>query len=587
MTFGTKLSFLMAQDTKTPSGKRKKFSLCAYLATFHFLKTRWSWQISMSTELNESTDYYELLGCDENATMNELKKAYRKAAMKWHPDRNHGNVEEATRVFQLIEHAYSILSDEHERAWYDGHRNLVQDEDGTFKATKVDIMGLFHACAYIGFKEGPRGFYNVFRKAFSTLAEEEKASAPGFGTEDSPWEDVAAFYDYWMCFTTKRSFAFAEKYRLNDAPNAMYRRAMKQDNEKAKHKAEQEFVASVRELAQYVRKRDPRVQRHIQEMERQKEERRAEEERKRAERNQKILEEIEQGRGEIEYKDEDLVYVRQFDDSRDDTDRWNCPFCKNKIRNESAFRQHCKTKKHKKNVANEKRLFMQDPNKYEHTAFNFVLLDMNEIDIEKMTGIADFDLSRFDEPEAEEEPAKKEEEEEEEEVIEKPKKQQPMSKKEKRRQQRKQMQAKKAQEKDSDDEEVQGFVLSDDEDEEKLKKINSTAHLSKKEKKRLMVQEEKERRQEQMKAQAEAKRQMKIEKNEKRGKKGKDAPKPETEEAPPAAEADDGQPKRVFAPKGMKNPPPGQFMCRKCRELFPSKRKLFAHLEATNHATAY
>ena len=546
----------------------------------------------MSSEYTEQTDYYELLGVEETATADELKKAYRKAAMKWHPDRNHGNAEEATRVFQLIEHAYSILSDDHERAWYDGHRNLVQDDDGTIKATKVDIMGLFHACAYIGFKEGPRGFYTVFRKAFATLAEEEKADAPGFGNEDSPWEEVSKFYDYWMCFTTKRSFAFTEKYHLNAAPNSVYRRAMKQENEKVKKKAEQEFVASVRELAQYVRKRDPRVARHAQEMEMAKEARRAAEEQKRLERNRKVLEELEQFHQEVEMKEEDLVYVRQFDEqNEEDADKWNCPFCKTKIRNESAFRQHCKTKKHKKNVSNEKRLFMQDPNKYEHTAFNFVLLDMNELEIEKMTGIQNFDLSTFDEDQAETntEPAKEEEEEEEKEDVEEKPKKQPMSKKEKRRQQKKKMQAMKAKEEEVEkDEEVQGFVLSDDEDDERLAKMqNSTAHLSKKEKRRLMIQEEKEKRQAQLKAQAEAKKQMKQEKNEQRNKKGKGGEEPAAAEASPDAPQDDGKPKRMFAPKGMKNPPPGQFMCRKCRELFPSKRKLFAHLEATNHATAY
>ena len=102
-----------------------------------------------------------------------------------------------------------------------------------------------------------------------------------------------------------------------------------------------------------------------------------------------------------------------------------------------------------------------------------------------------------------------------------------------------------------------------------------------------MIQEEKEKRQAQLKAQAEAKKQMKQEKNEQRNKKGKGGEEPAAAEASPDAPQDDGKPKRMFAPKGMKNPPPGQYMCRKCRELFPSKRKLFAHLEATNHATAY
>ena len=99
------------------------------------------------SEITDKTDYYEIFGVEQTATQDEIKRAYRKAAMKWHPDRNINNIEEATRVFQIIEHAYSILSDPHERAWYDGHRDAVTDEDGDLTATKVDIKSMFSATA--------------------------------------------------------------------------------------------------------------------------------------------------------------------------------------------------------------------------------------------------------------------------------------------------------------------------------------------------------------------------------------------------------------------------------------------------------
>ena len=63
-------------------------------------------------------DYYDVLGVQKTATADELKKAYRKLAMKYHPDRNKGNAE-AEEKFKEVNEAYSVLSDETKRAQYD------------------------------------------------------------------------------------------------------------------------------------------------------------------------------------------------------------------------------------------------------------------------------------------------------------------------------------------------------------------------------------------------------------------------------------------------------------------------------------
>jgi molecular chaperone DnaJ len=67
-------------------------------------------------------DFYQLLGVDKKATADELKKAYRKLAMQYHPDKNPGN-KEAEAKFKEISEAYGVLSDEQQRAAYDrfGH----------------------------------------------------------------------------------------------------------------------------------------------------------------------------------------------------------------------------------------------------------------------------------------------------------------------------------------------------------------------------------------------------------------------------------------------------------------------------------
>ncbi|KAF5193399.1 Chaperone protein dnaj [Thalictrum thalictroides] len=64
-------------------------------------------------------DYYKVLQVDRNANDDDLKKAYRKLAMKWHPDKNPNNKKEAEAKFKTISEAYDVLSDSQKRAIYD------------------------------------------------------------------------------------------------------------------------------------------------------------------------------------------------------------------------------------------------------------------------------------------------------------------------------------------------------------------------------------------------------------------------------------------------------------------------------------
>lgn len=61
------------------------------------------------------TDYYEVLEVPVNATKEEIKKSYRKLALRWHPDKNQDNKEEATKRFQKICEAYEFLSNQDEK----------------------------------------------------------------------------------------------------------------------------------------------------------------------------------------------------------------------------------------------------------------------------------------------------------------------------------------------------------------------------------------------------------------------------------------------------------------------------------------
>src|SRR3989304_2497523 len=63
-------------------------------------------------------DYYQVLGVDRNTSGEEIKKAYRKLAMKYHPDRNPGN-KEAEQIFKKAAEAYGVLSDPDKKRRYD------------------------------------------------------------------------------------------------------------------------------------------------------------------------------------------------------------------------------------------------------------------------------------------------------------------------------------------------------------------------------------------------------------------------------------------------------------------------------------
>ena len=74
-------------------------------------------------------DYYEVLGVDKNASADEIKKAYRKLAIKYHPDKNPGD-KEAEEKFKEAAEAYSVLSDNEKRANYDRFGNAEGGAQG-------------------------------------------------------------------------------------------------------------------------------------------------------------------------------------------------------------------------------------------------------------------------------------------------------------------------------------------------------------------------------------------------------------------------------------------------------------------------
>lgn len=112
--------------------------------------------------MSTKRDYYEVLGVDKNASEAEIKKAFRKMVLKYHPDRNRDNPKEAEEKMKEVNEAYSILSDPKKKAQYDqfGHAAF----DGTAGAGAGGFGG------FGGFSQGGGfdGFGDIFDMFFGS-----------------------------------------------------------------------------------------------------------------------------------------------------------------------------------------------------------------------------------------------------------------------------------------------------------------------------------------------------------------------------------------------------------------------------------
>lgn len=110
--------------------------------------------------MSTKRDYYETLGVDKNASEAEIKKAFRKMVLKYHPDRNRDNPKEAEEKMKEVNEAYSVLSDPKKKAQYDqfGHAAF----DGTAGAGAGGFGG------FGGFSQGGGfdGFGDIFDMFF-------------------------------------------------------------------------------------------------------------------------------------------------------------------------------------------------------------------------------------------------------------------------------------------------------------------------------------------------------------------------------------------------------------------------------------
>jgi molecular chaperone DnaJ len=142
-------------------------------------------------------DYYNILGVSRDATQEEIKRAYRRLALKYHPDRNPGN-KEAEEKFKEISEAYEVLSDPEKRAIYDayGYSGLKSSGYRGFE----DISDIF------------KTFSDIFEEFFDFSFEEKVHTRPRDGA-DLSYEIVLDFEDL---FQDKKLKLEIEKFEVCD-----------------------------------------------------------------------------------------------------------------------------------------------------------------------------------------------------------------------------------------------------------------------------------------------------------------------------------------------------------------------------------
>lgn len=438
----------------------------------------------------------------------------------------------------------------------------------------MDIFPYFTSSCYKGFNDDDEGFYSVYRKVFETLAAEdieymEEAEdfekIPQFGNSSSPFEVVINFYGYWDSYSTKKSYAWLFTHNINEIRDRRVLKLVDKEHKKIQLKARKERNEEVRSLVQFVKKRDKRMAEYRKMLEEKAHNNRIKSQQNHLDQIRKRSELIKEQQQNTKVKSEHEEQLRQLEESyfnqytdsegEDESDVEEleegvencnlsegdnsfdddlyCVACNKFFNTESSKLNHEASKKHKQNVELLKSEMTAEEENYQEKVAQEVQADI---------GTEDEDIKSDEESELE--PVKK-----------------TKGKKSKKKNKKSGIvydssepdieETKEAEEADIISEKVEVAQSDDNED------WSSTKKSAKKSKTKVKSKAEK-----------------KTEKSK--------APKPEIIE-----DEDDEEEEELAKPLKVEEPSSSDssdLRCATCREVFPSKNKLFNHLKKTNHS---
>jgi DnaJ family protein B protein 6 len=149
---------------------------------------------------DQKLNYYEVLGVKEDTTDEEIKRSYKKLAVKWHPDKNQDNKAEAEEKFKSISEAYAVLSDVEKKREYDDLRKYGGGKSDNYFSS-------FRNRA----REDPFDIFNKFFGGRNPFEDDDFFSSdfPSFKNQRKPFSNFHDFDDDIFSFGSQPNFAFS------------------------------------------------------------------------------------------------------------------------------------------------------------------------------------------------------------------------------------------------------------------------------------------------------------------------------------------------------------------------------------------
>lgn len=255
----------------------------------------------------------------------------------------------------------------------------------------MDIFPYFTSSCYKGFGDDDEGFYAVYRKVFEKLSAEDieymddpddYESIPKFGNSTTAFEDVINFYGHWESYSTKKSYAWLFTHNISELRDRRLLKLVDKEHKKIQQKARKERNEEIRSLVLFVKKRDKRMAEYRKLLEEKAQQNRLKSQQNRLEQIKRRSEQLksEQSSSKISKEHEEQLrqleesYLNQYSDSDledEDSedlgeiengmencdveegsfdDELYCVACNKFFNTESAKANHEGSKKHRQNV---------------------------------------------------------------------------------------------------------------------------------------------------------------------------------------------------------------------------------------------